>query len=78
VLWEMVREGLGFGIMLEDIAVHFPEVCEVLAAQPPISVPVWLVTHREMKTSRRIRMVFDTLAEAILAQAIRSSVDAGS
>jgi hypothetical protein len=26
-------------------------------------VPVWLATHREMHTSRRIRVVFDLLAE---------------
>ncbi|MFB3111130.1 MAG: LysR family transcriptional regulator, partial [Gemmatimonadales bacterium] len=28
-------------------------------------VPVWLVTHRELHTSRRIRLVFDVLAETL-------------
>ena len=32
----------------------------------PIPVLVWLVTHREMQSSRRIRLVFDLLAEALL------------
>jgi hypothetical protein len=29
----------------------------------PITFPVWLTTHRELHTSRRIRLVFDLLAE---------------
>ena len=28
-------------------------------------VPVWLVTHRELRTSRRIRVVFDILAREL-------------
>jgi hypothetical protein len=32
---------------------------------PVIPVPVWLVSHRELHTSRRIRIVFDLLAEEL-------------
>lgn len=28
-------------------------------------MPIWLVTHRELHTSRRIRIVFDVLAECL-------------
>jgi hypothetical protein len=28
-------------------------------------VPLWLVTHREVQTSRRIRLVYDILAEEL-------------
>jgi hypothetical protein len=28
-------------------------------------VPMWLVTHRELRTSRRIRVVFDLLVEGL-------------
>ena len=31
----------------------------------PIPVPVWLTCHRELHTSRRIRLVYDTLAAAL-------------
>jgi hypothetical protein len=27
---------------------------------------VWLVTHRELRTARRIRLVIDELAEALM------------
>ena len=40
-----------------------PEMERVLTSVPPITFPVWLVTHRELHTSRRIRLVFDLLAE---------------
>jgi hypothetical protein len=28
-----------------------------------IKFPIWLTTHRELHTSRRIRLVFDLLAD---------------
>lgn len=62
--WEMVRAGLGVGLMLPEIASLCPDVEEVLTDLPVIEVPIWLVTHRDLRTSRRIRHVFDTLVEA--------------
>lgn len=63
--WEMVKQGLGIGIMAKDIADITPEVECVLPDLEPFPVPVWLATHRELRTSRRIRLVFDILAEAL-------------
>lgn len=65
VVWEMVRRGLGVGAMLREIAESFPAVERVLPQLPPIDVPYWLCTHRELRTSRRVRVVFDLLAEAL-------------
>lgn len=65
VLWEMVRQGLGIGLMLREIAERTPGITPILDGFPLVTVPVWLVTHREMRTSRRIRTVFDILAGAI-------------
>lgn len=63
--WEMVRQGLGIGVMVQDIAERFAEVERVLPDLPGFPVPVWLATHRELHSSRRIRVVFDLLAEAL-------------
>jgi hypothetical protein len=30
--------------------------------------PIWLVAHRELNTSRRIRLVFDLLAQDLAAK----------
>ncbi len=65
VAWEMVKNGLGIGLMAEDVADQTPGVECVLPDLDPIPVPVWLVTHRELHTSRRIRLVFDVLAETL-------------
>ena len=63
VAWEMVKQGLGIGVMAKDIAERTPGVECVLPDLGPITVPIWLVTHRELHTSRRIRLVFDILTE---------------
>jgi DNA-binding transcriptional LysR family regulator len=63
--WEMVRRGLGIGGMLEEIAESTPGIERVLPKLPPIPVPYWLCTHRELATSRRIRVTFDLLLEAL-------------
>jgi DNA-binding transcriptional LysR family regulator len=65
VLWEMVRQGIGVCMMLQEIAELMPGVVRLLPALPGIKVPVWLVSHRELLTSRRVRLVFDTLAEEL-------------
>lgn len=65
VSWELVRAGLGIGVMMDVIADSTPGVVRVLEGLPPIRFPIWLVTHRELRTARRIRVVYDRLAEAL-------------
>lgn len=62
---EMVRRGLGIGTLLREDAALFPELELVLPELEPIPVPIWIVTHRELHTSRRIRLVFDILTECL-------------
>ena len=64
VAWEMVKQGLGIGIMAQEIAERTPGVECVLPDLDPVPVPIWLVTHRELNNSRRTRLVFDLLADA--------------
>lgn len=63
--WAMVRSGLGIGAMMDDVARLTPGVVRVLDDVAPIRFPIWLVTHRELRTARRIRVVFDLLAEQL-------------
>lgn len=62
--WEWVRRGMALGGMVEAVGRLTPDVVVALPELEPIPVPVWLVTHRELHTSRRIRLVFDMLVEA--------------
>ena len=70
VQWELVKQGLGIAVMMAEIGDSEPLVCPVLPELiPPIPVPMWLVTHRELRTSRRVRVVFDALADGLLRRA---------
>lgn len=63
--WALVRQGLGIGAMMDEVAQRDPDVLRVLDEVPPVVFPIWLVTHRELRTARRIRIVFELLAEAL-------------
>ena len=57
------RQGFGIAIMADDVAQGVPGLEPLLPEMEPIRFPVWLVSHRELHTSRRIRLVYDLLAE---------------
>jgi DNA-binding transcriptional LysR family regulator len=65
VVWEMVRKGLGIAVMSREIALRTDGMVDLFPDAEPIRFPVWLVTHRELRTSRRIRLVYEILAEEI-------------
>lgn len=65
--WELVRHGLGVGVNAEVIADRDPLVERVLPDLDPIPFPVWVISHRELHTSRRVRRVFDLLADELAA-----------
>lgn len=65
VHWELTKRGLGIGVMGAPIGDAEPLVRRVLPEMPPMMFPVWLVTHRDVRTSRRVRLVYDFLAEAL-------------
>ncbi len=64
-IWEMVKRGMGIAVMLREVADRTPGVVNLLPDAPPIPVPIWLVTHQELETSPRVRMVQTILAEEL-------------
>lgn len=68
VQWELVKRGAGIGVITANIGEHEPLVRRVLPDMAPIVVPMWLATHRELNTSKRVRTVFDFLAAALSPQ----------
>ncbi|MDB5538514.1 MAG: LysR family transcriptional regulator [Devosia sp.] len=62
VMWELVKHGIGIGIQDGNIGDREPLVRRVLPDFNPFMFPIWLVAHREVNTSRRVRVVFDLLA----------------
>ena len=48
-----------------ELADGYRDMVRILPEAVWFEVPVWLVTHRELRTSRRIRVVFDILAREL-------------
>jgi DNA-binding transcriptional LysR family regulator len=61
VQWELVKLGVGIGIGRKLLGESEPSVVRALPSLKSIEFPVWLVTHRELHTSKRVRVVFDFL-----------------
>ena len=63
-LLELVKQGLGISVLYRNVADLNPNLQQVFP-ECSIPVPIWLITHKELRTNLRIRMVYDILAEAL-------------
>lgn len=63
--WQAVRAGLGIGFVAAYLLQEDPNIVQVLPELPIPALPVWLVVHREIRSSRRIRAVYDFLAREL-------------
>lgn|SRR5690606_4110430 len=68
VQWELAKAGLGIGFMPAALGDAEPKVVRVLPGLQPFCMDMWLLVHRELRTSRRIRAVFDFLAKEFAAR----------
>ena len=67
VVWQAVRAGLGVGFVSEYLIRSDPAVIPVLPKLKIEPLPVWLAVHKEIRASKRIRAVYDFLADALPA-----------
>ena len=63
--WAAVRAGLGVGFISEYMMRTDPKVQPLLPTLTLPRFPIWLTVHREIRTSPRIRAVYDFLAEQV-------------
>ena len=64
VQWELCKQGVGVCMMMAEVGSPEPKVV-CLLPEVAIPIPLWLVCHRELNTNRRIRLVFDRLAQEL-------------
>ena len=67
IQWEMAKAGAGIIAMPAVVADKEPLVAKAAPSLPGFPFDLWLVAHREVKSSRRIRVVYDFLAREIEA-----------
>ncbi|NKX43146.1 LysR family transcriptional regulator [Roseicyclus persicicus] len=62
----LARAGLGVAALPVWVGDPDPLLVRAQPGAPPlVTFPVWLAAHRELHSSRRIRLVFDRLAEGL-------------
>jgi DNA-binding transcriptional LysR family regulator len=64
-MWELLKAGLGIGFAQSILVNSTPGMVPLLPELKPAPLEVWLTTHRELFTSRRIRAIYDRLAEGL-------------
>ncbi|WP_291361521.1 LysR family transcriptional regulator [Devosia sp.] len=72
--WELVKLGVGLSVIPDRLGDAERGVERVLdGVAKPLVFPTWLTTHRELNTSRRVRFVFDFLADELAVPAATST-----
>ncbi len=66
-MWELVKQGVALAMMFKEIADVTTGVEAILKDEIAADIPVWLVTHGELKTNARIRAIFDILSDELVA-----------
>ncbi|MBN9310426.1 MAG: LysR family transcriptional regulator [Devosia sp.] len=64
--WELIKAGLGIGFAQSTLVAATPGMVRLLPGLDPPPLEVWLTTHRELFTSRRIRAIYDRLSEGLV------------
>ena len=64
-IWEMVKAGWGVGFAQTKLIENTPGMQKLLPqlVLPPLQL--WLTTHKELFTSRKIRVIYDLLGELL-------------
>lgn len=65
VVWEMFRQGLGVCILIDGLRDLDPDVVHLMPDWPKIEVPFYIITHKALRSSKRIRIVWDAIVEAL-------------
>jgi DNA-binding transcriptional LysR family regulator len=63
--WQAVRAGLGIGFVADYLGRSDSQVLPLLPALKLPVLPMWLAVHREIRSSGRIRAVYDFLASQL-------------
>lgn len=61
----MLRTGVGIGILPSFMQARLPELVPVSEVIPEMSVPVWLLTHPDLRQTARVRVFMSFVGDAL-------------
>ena len=64
--WELAKKGVGIVLLPSQLADKESQFQRVLPDLQPFTGQLWLVVHRELRTNRRVRIVYDFLVDELL------------
>jgi DNA-binding transcriptional LysR family regulator len=64
-----LRAGFGIGVCQDGVARRDGDLVAVLPGEVRFDLEMWLVMHENLRTSRRVRLLYDRLAAALTAYA---------
>ncbi|MBL6936706.1 MAG: LysR family transcriptional regulator [Alphaproteobacteria bacterium] len=67
-----LRAGYGLGMCQIGVARRDPDLVHLVPKEIKIELPLWLVMHKDLKDTRRVRLLFDHLVEELKAFAVTS------
>ena len=73
-MWEMIKAGLGICFAQSGLVRETPGMVRLFPGFGPPPLEIWLTTHRELFTSRRIRAIYDRLGEELTRYLARISL----
>lgn len=62
----MLRTGVGIGILPSFMAARHPELMPVSEVIPDLSVPVWMLTHPDLRQTARVRVFMSFVGDALV------------
>jgi DNA-binding transcriptional LysR family regulator len=62
----MVRAGFGIGVVQQPIAARDPALAPILLEAFSAHLPVWIAMHEDLRSTRRMRVVFDALVQGLV------------
>jgi len=64
----MLNTGIGIGVLPTFMAARHPDLVAVSEVIPELSVPVWLLTHPDLRQTARVRAFMQFVGDAIAAR----------
>jgi DNA-binding transcriptional LysR family regulator len=61
----MIRTGIGVGLLPTFMEDSHPDIVAVSDPVPELSVPVWMLTHPDLRSTARVRVFMQHVGDAI-------------